>query len=85
MQQALITPQCSQQNGIVKCLIRTLEEHCVQHHRFETLQHASATGAVLYHRRPHQALGMKTPAEAYASPCELAARPVQKLLGHYKM
>ena len=33
------------------------------------------------HRRPHPALGMRTPAEAYA----LAARPEQKVLGHYRL
>jgi transposase InsO family protein len=43
---------------------------CVHRHRFETLQHASRVIAdwigFYNHRRPHQALGMKTPAEAYA-------------------
>ncbi|WP_423601090.1 integrase core domain-containing protein [Roseateles sp. MS654] len=39
-------------------------------HRFESLQHASRLiGDWIYfynHRRPHQALNMKTPAEAFA-------------------
>ena len=39
-------------------------------HRFETLQHASRVIADWIgwynHQRPHQALNMKTPAEAYA-------------------
>ena len=55
---------------MVERLIRTLKEQCVHRHRFETLQHA---GRVISNwvgwyntRRPHQALGMKTPVEAYA-------------------
>jgi len=42
----------------------------VHRHRFETLQHASRVIsnwiAFYNHRRPHQALKMKTPAEASA-------------------
>jgi putative transposase len=42
----------------------------VHRHRFETLQHASRVigdWIGFYNtRRPHQALGMKTPTEAYA-------------------
>ncbi|WP_247643276.1 integrase core domain-containing protein, partial [Salinicola sp. MIT1003] len=68
---------CPQQNGMVESLIRTLKEQCVHRHRFETLQHAMRVigdWVQFYnHRRPHQALGMKTPAEAYARACELAA------------
>ena len=51
-------------------VIRTLNEQCTHRHRFESLQHASrAIGDWIQyysHRRPHQALSMKTPAEAYA-------------------
>jgi putative transposase len=55
-------------------VIRTLKEQCVHRHRFETLQHASRVigdWIGFYNtrhntRRPHQALGMKTPAEAFA-------------------
>jgi transposase InsO family protein len=51
---------------------------CTYRHRFETQQHAMrAIGDWIQfynHRRPHQALGMRTPAEAYA----LAAWPVQE-------
>ena len=47
-----------------------LKGQCVHRHRFETQQHASrviADWIAFYnHRRPHQALGMKTPAEAHA-------------------
>lgn len=67
LRQEFITPQ---QNGMVERVIRTLKEQCAHRHRFETLQHASrgiGDWIQFYnHRRPHQALGMKTPAEAYA-------------------
>jgi len=70
LKQEFITPHCPQQNGMVERVIRTLKEQCVHRHRFETQQHASrviADWIAFYnHRRPHQALGMKTPAEAHA-------------------
>ena len=70
LQQEFITPHCPQQNGMVERVIRTLKEQCAHRHRFETLQHASRVigdWIGFYNlRRPHQALGMKTPAEAYA-------------------
>lgn len=65
-----ITPHCPQQNGMVERVIRTLKEQCAHRHRFETQQHAMRVIAdwiqFYNYRRPHQALGMKTPAEAYA-------------------
>jgi putative transposase len=71
LQQEFITPYCPQQNGMVERVIRTLKEQCVHRHRFENQQHASrAIGDWIQfynNRRPHQALGMKTLAEAYAS------------------
>ncbi|WP_232825118.1 IS3 family transposase [Salinicola sp. RZ23] len=77
LKQEFIKPHCPQQNGMVVHLIRTLKEQCVHRHRFETLQHAMRVigdWVQFYnHRRPHLALGMKTPAEAYASACQLAA------------
>ena len=70
LRQEFITPHCPQQNGMVERVIRTLKEQCAHRHRFETLQHASRVIGdwiqFYNHRRPHQALGMKTPAEAYA-------------------
>lgn len=70
LQQEFITPHCPQQNGMVERVIRTLKEQCVHRHRFETQQHAMRVIAdwiqFYNHRRPHQALRMKTPAEAYA-------------------
>jgi putative transposase len=61
-----------QRRGMVEHLIRTLIEQCAHRQRqhFETQQHVSrmiSNWIAFYnHRRPHQALGMKTPAEAYA-------------------
>jgi putative transposase len=70
LKQEFITPHCPQQNGMIERVIRTLKEQCVHRHRFETLQHASRVigdWIGFYNtRRPHQALGMKTPAEAFA-------------------
>jgi putative transposase len=70
LQQEFITPHCPQQNGLVERVIRTLKEQCLHRHRFETRQHASrviSDWVRFYNtRRPHQALGMKTPAQAYA-------------------
>lgn len=70
LRQEFITPHCPQQNGMVERLIRTLKEQCLHRHRFESLQHATRIIAdwILFYntRRPHQALKMKTPAEAYA-------------------
>jgi len=70
LRQEFITPHCPQQNGMVERVIRTLKEQCAHRHRFESIQHASrAIGDWIRfynHRRPHQALKMKTPAEAFA-------------------
>jgi len=67
----------------VERVIRTLKEQCL--HRCETRQHASrviSDWVKFYNtRRAHQALGMETPAQAYAS----AARPEQKTLSHYTL
>ncbi|UDM17463.1 transposase [Vogesella sp. XCS3] len=50
-------------------VIRTLKDQCAHRHRFENLAHASWVVAdwigFYNHRRPHQALGMKTPVMAY--------------------
>ena len=70
LKQEFITPHCPQQNGMVERVIRTLKEQCAHRHRFETQQHAMRVIgdwiSFYNHRRPHQALGMKTPAQAYA-------------------
>lgn len=70
LRQEFITPHCPQQNGMVERVIRTLKEQCIHRHRFESQQHATRVVGdwiqFYNHRRPHQALDMKTPAEAYA-------------------
>ena len=69
LQQEFITPHCPQQNGMVERLIRTIKEQCVHRYRFETIQHASRVlgdWITFYNNlRPHQALGMKTPAATF--------------------
>ena len=61
---------CPEQCGLVERVIRTLKGQCVHRHRFESLQHASRLiGDWIHfynHRRPHQALNMRTPAKAFA-------------------
>ena len=63
-------PHCPQQNGMIERVIRNLKEQCAHRHRFESQQHASRVIGdwiqFYNHRRTHQALGIKTPAEAYA-------------------
>jgi putative transposase len=70
LRQGFITPHCPQQNGMIERVIRTLKEQCVHRHRFETQQQALRVigewTRFYSTRRPHQALGMKTPAMAYA-------------------
>ena len=69
LKQEFITPHCPQQNGMMERLIRSLKEQCVHRHRFESLAHASrAIGdwiQVYNHKRPHQALAMRTPNEPF--------------------
>ena len=70
LQQEFITPHSPEQNGMVERVIRTIKEQCAHRHRFESLQHASRVLGdwirFYNQQRPHQALNMKTPAEAYA-------------------
>jgi putative transposase len=70
LQQEFITPYSPEQSGTVERMIRTLKEQCVHRLRFETLQHASRVIAdwigFYNHQRPHQALNIRAPAEAYA-------------------
>lgn len=57
LRQEFIAPYCSQQNGIVERVIRTLKEQCVHRQCFESLQHASrAIGDWIHfynHQHPH--------------------------------
>lgn len=70
LRQGFSTPHSPEQNGMVERVIRTLKEQCVDRHRFESLQHASRVIGdwigFYNHRRPHQALAMRTPPEAFA-------------------
>ncbi|MFQ1065038.1 IS3 family transposase [Bordetella trematum] len=70
LRQEFITPHCPQQNGMVERVIRTLKEQYAHRHRFETLQHPSRVIGdwirFYNQQRPHQALKMETPAQAYA-------------------
>jgi putative transposase len=70
LRQEFITPHCPQQNGMVERVIRTIKEQCIHRQRFDSIQHATrAIGdwiSFYNTRRPHQALDMKTPAEAFA-------------------
>lgn len=83
--QEFITPYSPEQNGMVELVTRTLKAQCVRRPRFETLPHASRVIAdsirFSNHRRPHQALAMKTPAGAYI----FAVWPGQKPLGQYSL
>ena len=69
LRQEFITPHCPQQNGMMERLIRSLKEQCVHRQRFESIAHATrAIGdwiTFYNNQRPHQAIGMKTPAEAF--------------------
>ncbi|WP_230623723.1 integrase core domain-containing protein [Chromobacterium violaceum] len=69
LQQEFITPYTPEQNGMVERVIRTLKEQCVHRHRFESLTQASRVIAdwisFYNNRRPHQALGTKTPARIH--------------------
>lgn len=69
LRREFITPHCPEQNGMMERVIRTLKEQCAHRQRFETLQHASRVIgdwiAFYNQRRPHQALGMKTPEQTY--------------------
>ena len=69
LKQEFITPHCPQQNGMIERVIRTLKEQCVHRHRFESIQHATRVIGdwinFYNNRRPHQALAMRTPAEAF--------------------
>ena len=72
LRQEFITPHCPQQNGMVERVIRRVcQTNCVTAvFSQRAQQHASrviSDWIAFYNtRRPHQALGMKTPAEAYA-------------------
>ena len=82
LKQEFITPHCLQQSGLVERVIQTLKEQCIHRQRFDSIQHAvRAIGdwiSFYNHRRPHHALAVRTPTEAFRS----AAYPEQIPLDH---
>lgn len=70
LRQEFITPHTPEQNGLMERFIRSLKDQCVHRHRFESLAHAMRVIGdwIRFYNdeRPHQALNMKTPAQAYA-------------------
>jgi len=70
LREEFITPYSPEQNGMVERVIRTLKEQYAHRPQFESLQHTSRTIGdwigCYKTRPPHQALGMKTPAKAFA-------------------
>jgi putative transposase len=69
LQQEFITTHCPEQNGLMERVIRTIKEQCVHRKRFETLQHASwvISDCIGFYnqQRPHQALKILTPNQAF--------------------
>ncbi|MHB8493567.1 MAG: integrase core domain-containing protein [Casimicrobiaceae bacterium] len=66
-----MAPHTLEQNGMVDQPVRTLKEQCAHRHRFVTLHHTSRVIGdwirFYNHRRPPQALNMKTAVETFAS------------------
>ena len=69
LDQEFITPYTPEQNGLVERFIRSIKEEWIWHHWFESLSHAREVIGrwIKYYntRRPHQALGYKSPVEVY--------------------
>jgi len=70
IRQEYITPYTPEQNGLIERWFRTLKEECLWLHNFETLEEAQEAIDRFIHeyntRRPHTALGMKTPHEYFS-------------------
>jgi putative transposase len=77
LKQEFITPYTPEQNGIIERFFRTLKEECVWLHRFENFEQAKreVTRFIEYYntRRPHSALGYRSPAEYRATKTSLVA------------
>jgi putative transposase len=67
LKQEYITPYTPEQNGLIERFFPTLKEECVWQHNFLSFAHARRqvlTWIRWYNaRRPHSALGYKSPAE----------------------
>jgi hypothetical protein len=78
-----MTPNAAQHNGMIERPIRAIKAKCTHRDGFGCQRHALRVpgGRIQFdkHGRPHQALGMETPAEAQA----LAAWAEQKLPSRY--
>ena len=77
LKQEFITPYTPEQNGIIERFFRTLKEECVWLHRFHSFDHArrEVTRFIEYYntRRPHSALGYRSPAAYRAQKTTLVA------------
>ncbi len=69
IKQEFITPHTPQQNGMIERLFRTMKKQCIWLHNFKSFEEAQATIGqwVMWYntQKPHQALNMKTPEQAY--------------------
>jgi putative transposase len=70
LRQEFITPYTPEQNGMIERFFRTLKEECVSQHNFTDFTHARREVLAWIHwynsRRPHSALGYRSPAEYHA-------------------
>ncbi len=77
LRQEYITPYTPEQNGIIERFFRTLKEECVWLHNFTDFTHARREVIAWIHRyntrRPHSALGYKSPVEYRAQQEPLVA------------
>ena len=69
IKQEFITPHTPQQNGMIERLFRTIKEQCIWLHNFKSIEEIQTVIGQWVNwyntQRPHQALNMKTPEQAY--------------------